>query len=73
MSAFGRSDSQQLHHCPARQQHHYHHQQQPPQQWEEEDGMLEDYDVVDSDSDGSFHSEGEELAEYWDPYCEYNH
>ena len=37
--------------------------------------MLQDYDEVagedgvDSD-DGSFHSEGEELAEYWDPYCE---
>ena len=30
-----------------------------------------DYDEVgDSDDSGSFHSEGEDLAEYWDPYRE---
>ena len=31
-----------------------------------------DYDEVerDGDSDASFYSEGEELAEYWDPYRE---
>lgn len=33
-----------------------------------------DYEEVeDSDDSGSFHSEGEELAEYWDPYCKSRH
>lgn len=26
-------------------------------------------DIVDSDSEASYHSEGDEIAEYWDPYC----
>lgn len=34
----------------------------------EEDDL--DYDDVESDSDSEgFHSDGEDLAEYWDPYC----
>ena len=36
----------------------------------EQEAHDSDYDEVeDSDDSGSFHSEGEELAEYWDPYC----
>lgn len=26
-------------------------------------------DIEDSDSEASYHSEGDEIAEYWDPYC----
>ena len=34
------------------------------------DDVADSDDGVDSDDGSSFHSEGEELAEYWDPYCE---
>ena len=31
-----------------------------------------DYEEIeDIDSDGSYHSEGDDIAEYWDPYCKY--
>lgn len=28
-------------------------------------------DIEDSDSEASYHSEGDEIAEYWDPYCKF--
>lgn len=31
-----------------------------------------DYADIEDSSDESFHSEGEEIAEYWDPYCKCN-
>lgn len=30
-----------------------------------------DYADIEGSSDESFHSEGEEIAECWDPYCKY--
>ena len=31
----------------------------------------DDYEEIDSDEDeaGSYHSEGDDIAQYWDPYC----
>ena len=31
--------------------------------------LSDDYEEIDSD-DGSYHSEGDDIAQYWDPYCE---
>lgn len=35
-----------------------------------DDSEDSDYAEITSDDSSSFHSEGEEIAEYWDPYCE---
>ena len=51
----------------------YHSTQKPTLNEQElHDSDYEEINDNDSDHEGSYHSEGDEIAEYWDPYCKRN-
>lgn len=66
-SFHSRQQQQQQHQQQQSQDRYYEYQQKEK---ELRTVLSDDYEEIDSD-DGSYHSEGDDIAQYWDPYCKY--